>query len=72
MARSNSNSLSLPVQDFGITMELDAQPGLIDIGIQWVTSGVLEWIGKSFYGEFQDRTSRYLPMIDEASVIPAG
>ena len=72
MARTYSDSLTMPSQDLGIPIELDAQPGLIDIGIQWVASGVLEWIGKSFYGEFQDSSSRYLPMVNEASVIPAG
>ncbi len=54
-----------------MTIEFDSQPGLVDIGVQWVASGVLEWVSRLFYYDLP-RNSGYETMINEASLIPPG
>src|SRR5674476_445939 len=53
MVRANSKSVTLPKQNEGVTIELDAESGLIDLGVQWVASGALEWVSKLFYPDLQ-------------------
>ena len=53
-----------------VTTEFDAIPGLYNMGIQWLGSGILEWIKHSFYQKEMseyDSDSVYKIMIDEAS-----
>jgi L-fuculokinase len=71
MVRANSALLHLPSRDSGVTVEFDSQPGLVNIGVQWVASGVLEWISRLFYPELVGG-SRYVAMIKEAGEVPAG
>jgi L-fuculokinase len=71
MVRASGKLLQIPQKDSGVTIELDAQPGLVNIGMQWVASGVLEWIGRLFYPDLAG-SSRYSTMILEAGAIPAG
>jgi len=52
----------------GSTCELDAQAGLFNPGLQWLASGVLEWVRQLYWPGGSD----YQQMIDEATVIPAG
>ncbi len=52
----------------GSTCELDAQAGLFNPGLQWLASGVLEWIRQLYWPGSSD----YQQMIDEAAAIPAG
>jgi L-fuculokinase len=54
----------------GITTELDAQPGLYNIGNQWIASGVLEWARRNLYGDVKDDV--YEIMISGAEKIPPG
>jgi len=72
MVRANGDSVSLPKQEEGVTIELDAEKGLIDLGIQYVASGVLEWVSKLFYPDLQKNPDLYDIMIEEARQIEAG
>jgi len=72
MVRANSKSVTLPKQNEGVTIELDAESGLIDLGVQWVASGALEWVSKLFYPDLQKNPDLYNIMIDEARRIDAG
>jgi L-fuculokinase len=72
MVRANGDSVSLPKQEEGVTIELDAEKGLIDLGIQYVASGILEWVSKLFYPDLQKNPDLYDIMIEEARQIEAG
>jgi L-fuculokinase len=72
MVRSNTEVLKLPKMNSGVTIELDAVPGLVNPGIQWVASGVLEWIGRLFYSEVPANDILYRTMMQEAALIGAG
>lgn len=71
MVRANSEALRLPSRESGVTIEWDVKPGMVNIGVQWVASGVLEWVSRLLYPEGNE-TSRYLTMMGEADSIPAG
>jgi L-fuculokinase len=53
-----------------ITTELDARPGLYNIGNQWIASGILEWARKNLYNDVSDDV--YEIMIKGAEQVPAG
>lgn len=72
MVRTPADVLRMPVQHSGVTIELDALPGLVNPGVQWVASGVLEWINRLFYPDLVENLARYTTMISEAASIPAG
>src|SRR5665647_781909 len=72
MVRASAALLKIPSKDSGITIELDAQPGLVNIGVQWVASGVLEWLSRLLYPDISELNLRYSTMINEAAEIPAG
>ncbi len=71
MVRALEKSLQIPARKSGVTIELDSQPGLVNIGVQWVASGVLEWVARMFYPE-TNNVSRYSVMMKEADLIPPG
>jgi L-fuculokinase len=50
----------------GITTEFDAATGLYNPGLQWLGSGILEWIRKNFYADKQNDPGIYHQMIAEA------
>ncbi len=56
----------------GVTHELDVLPGLINPGIQWIASGMLEWIKRNFYAPEAVRPDIYDIMIGEARQVAAG
>ena len=72
MVRAGTEKLHIPSRESGVTIELDSQPGFVNIGVQWVASGVLEWIGNMLYADLVIEKSRYQTMIMEAISIPAG
>jgi L-fuculokinase len=72
MVRASAELMQIPLKEAGVTIELDTQPGLVNIGVQWVASGVLEWIGKLLYPDLPEGSSRYSMMIREAGDIPVG
>jgi L-fuculokinase len=71
MVRANEEALQMPSRKSGVTIEWDAQAGLVNIGVQWVASGVLEWISRLFYQDING-TSLYSTMIKEAEQVAAG
>jgi len=73
MTRTRNINLSKSMQHAGVTNELDAIPGIYNTGIQWLASGILEWIRNNFYTwEMEnDPQSVYNVMIREATEIHA-
>jgi L-fuculokinase len=72
MVRSRADALKVPSLSSGITIELDARPGLVNPGIQWIASGILEWVGRLLYADLAKDGSHYAAMIQEAALVPAG
>ncbi len=56
----------------GVTTELDVTPGLINPGLQWIASGMLEWIRRMYYSSESRRDDIYDIMIGEALEVPQG
>lgn len=57
--------------EMGITTELDAEPGLYNIGNQWIASGILEWARKTLYSGVPENEV-YELMISGAEKVPEG
>lgn len=53
----------------GLTNEFDAVNGLYNTGAQWLASGVLEWVKRTFYADLINNTQVYETMISEAESI---
>jgi L-fuculokinase len=70
MARSPGYKSGKEQLDMAITTELDARPGLYNIGNQWIASGILEWAKKVLYSDIKENIYEY--MINGASSVPAG
>jgi L-fuculokinase len=78
MVRADSFRSGKEQLDSGITTELDARPGLFNIGNQWVTSGMLEWAKKTFFSSITDNVyeamisgaEKVLPECNGVKVIP--
>ncbi len=70
MVRSESFNTGKTQLMMGITTELDARPGLYNIGNQWVASGILEWARKNMYADIKNDV--YDVMIAAAEKVPAG
>ncbi|ENI5904035.1 L-fuculokinase [Citrobacter freundii] len=68
MVRSAQVDTSLLSHYAGSTCELDSHAGLYNPGMQWLASGVLEWVRKLFW----TAESPWQTLIDEARSIPAG
>jgi L-fuculokinase len=49
MTRSSKLNPSKEQLALGITNELDIVPGLYNSGVQWIASGILEWLKHNFY-----------------------
>ena len=70
MARSSGYKSGKEQLDMAITTELDARPGLFNIGNQWIASGILEWARKVLYPDIKEDI--YEVMINGASKVPPG
>lgn len=68
MVRSQNVKTTLLSRHPGITCEPDSLNGLYNPGMQWLSSGILEWIRRLFW---QQSTS-WNEIINEATAIPAG
>ncbi|NDO81585.1 L-fuculokinase [Citrobacter sp. NCU1] len=68
MVRSSRVDTPLLSQYPGSTAELDSQRGLTNPGMQWLASGVLEWVRKLLWTP----ETPWQTLIDEARAIPAG
>ncbi|MWQ86525.1 L-fuculokinase [Glaesserella parasuis] len=56
----------------GLTIEFDSQAGYFNPGVQWVSSGIMEWLGKRFFSDVAGTADYYPTMINEGSQVPAG
>lgn len=72
MVRTPAGTLNVPARNEAITIELDAEKGLVNPGLQWVASGVLEWVNRLLYSDSLGIAEKYNLMISEASAISAG
>lgn len=70
MARSAGFKTGKEQLEMAITTELDVQPGLFNIGNQWIASGMLEWARKVLYSDIRENV--YEVMINGASAVPPG
>lgn len=68
MARTSAFSSTPKELALNLTTEMDAIPGVFNIGQNWLGSGVLEWFSKNFYPELKG-DKLYETMIAEASLI---
>ncbi|MGS4818774.1 L-fuculokinase [Raoultella terrigena] len=68
MVRSAGVNTPLLSQYPGSTCELDSQPGLTNPGMQWLASGVLEWVRQLLWTP----ETPWHTLIEEARLIPAG
>lgn len=68
MVRSARVNTSLLSHYPGSTCELDSQAGLYTPGMQWLASGVLEWVRKLLW----TADTPWQTLIDEAQAVPAG
>ena len=74
MTRTHTVKPDRKMFDAGVTSELDAVPGIYNTGLQWLASGILEWIKRNFYSN-EEKTipgKVYELMINEASKVEAG
>jgi len=51
MTRTHQASSTKEQFDLAITTELDAVPGIYDIGMNWIGSGLLEWCSNNLFSE---------------------
>jgi L-fuculokinase len=72
MVRSKEVQLSANMLNKGITTELDAVSGLYNPGVQWLSSGFLEWLTRIIYSDLLQDPQRYDKMIAEAQNEPVG
>ncbi len=70
MVRSGKYRSGREQLEKAITTELDTRPGIYDIGNQWIASGILEWVRRSFYTDVKKDV--YERMISGAEKVPAG
>jgi L-fuculokinase len=70
MARSSGYKSGKEQLEMSITTELDARPGLFNIGNQWIASGILEWARRILYPDIKENIYEY--MINGASAVPDG
>jgi len=66
MARTANITTSKELFNQGVTIEFDAKPGLYNPGLQWLGSGILEWIRHTFYTAESNQQDIYDLMIREA------
>jgi len=68
MVRTGEVNTALLSQYPGSTCELDSRAGLTNPGMQWLASGVLEWVRQLLWTP----QTPWQTLIDEARLIPAG
>ncbi|HDR0642905.1 L-fuculokinase [Pasteurella multocida] len=72
MARTESATPQFQFVPHGLTTEFDAKPHCFNPAVQWVGSGVMEWIGKLFFAEVKGTPAYYPTMIREGEVETVG
>lgn len=69
MARTANIKTNKEMLNQGVTIEFDTKPGLYNPGLQWLGSGILEWIRRIFYAAETNRKGIYDLMIKEAEKV---
>ncbi len=72
MARTAQASPNKQFIHHGLTTEFDAQSSYFNPAVQWVGSGIIEWVGKLFFTDVFGSNNYYQQMIKEGSAVPAG
>lgn len=72
MVRTKDVILNENLLTEGVTTELDPLPGFLNMGVQWIASGTIEWIKKIFFMDLLKENNVYDIMVDEALNVPAG
>jgi L-fuculokinase len=72
MVRSEVQKIKFPLLKSGITTEFDVVPGMADSGIQWVASGMIEWITELLFNSSEEKKSLYEAIIAEAARVEPG
>jgi len=71
MTRSCNFSTTAAQLYMGITSEFDAISGLYNIGLNWLGSGIVEWVRNRFYSEYNSENC-YDIMINDAMQVDVG
>jgi L-fuculokinase len=70
MARTGRFQTGHEQLEMGITTEFDSRPGLYNIGKQWLASGIIEWVRRTYYSDVTRNV--YEEMIAGAEKVPTG
>jgi L-fuculokinase len=60
MVRSRDYRSGIEQMQTGITTELDSQPGLYDIGNQWIASGIIEWSKRNLFNDIKENVYDFM------------
>ncbi|QPB41994.1 L-fuculokinase [Rodentibacter haemolyticus] len=66
MARTHIAEPDIAFIPQGLTTEFDAQSNCFNPAVQWVGSGVMEWVGRMFFSDVMNSERYYETMIREA------
>ena len=72
MARTQQAEPHFEFVPQGLTTEFDAQSQTYNPAVQWVGSGIMEWIGKLLFADVVGTEQYYSTMIAEGEAQPAG
>ncbi|PJG83231.1 L-fuculokinase [Caviibacterium pharyngocola] len=72
MARTECAEPHIEFVPQGLTTEFDAQNARFNPAVQWVGSGIMEWIGKLFFADVVGTQDYYPTMIGEGEKVPVG
>ncbi|WP_086981343.1 L-fuculokinase [Vibrio aphrogenes] len=72
MARTHCPNLHADYLQEGLTTEFDADNSLYNPAIQWLSSGIMEWISNTLYTEHKDNQDLYRIMVEEGESVPPG
>lgn len=72
MARTETVKPKYSLVSQGLTTEFDAQKDIYNPAVQWIGSGMLEWLVKLLYQDVIKSPDYYSTIINEASQYPVG
>ncbi len=72
MARVSEANINNDTLNAGLTTEFDAIPGLYNMGVNSIGSGVIEWVKRMYFADEKNNDTVWETMISEAENEPAG
>ncbi|MFZ7317565.1 L-fuculokinase [Avibacterium avium] len=72
MARTEKAEPHIEFVPQGLTTEFDALSRCFNPAVQWIGSGVMEWVGKTFFADVKGTEEYYPTMIAEGAAAPVG